>query len=39
VPLADGAGEVVLVEDLRTRPRVQDLARVITSGAGRHPAS
>ena len=39
VPLADGAGEVVLVEDLRTRPRVLDLARVITSGAGRHPAA
>ena len=39
VPLADGAGEVVLVEDLRTRPRVLDLAGVITSGAGRHPTA
>ena len=35
--LADGAGVPVLLEDLRTRPRVASLASVV-SGSGRTPA-
>ena len=30
VPLTDGAGQVVLVEDLRTRPRALSLAQAVT---------
>ena len=35
VPLTDGAGEVVLLEDLRTTPRVQSLAAVVVEGTRR----
>jgi len=35
VPLTDGAGEVVLLEDLRTTPRVQSLAGVVVEGTRR----
>jgi len=36
LPLADGAGVPVLLEDLRTRPRATSLAAVV-SGSGRAP--
>ena len=32
VPLADGSGQVVLVEDLFTNPRLRSLAAVLNSG-------
>ncbi len=35
VPLADGQGEVVLVEDLRRRPAVRSLAKVFAGAGGR----